>query len=57
MNNIETLQSFVDDWLENYDGDYLWRPSPNDRLMLADAIYGLIADDEFLRLVAQTRQE
>jgi hypothetical protein len=51
---IGAVQKYADEYVDEYElagdsGDYT--PSDHQRLLIADAINGLIADEDFLRLV------
>ena len=56
MKTIEQLERFVDDYIECYeldDDEEHHEPTEHERHLIADAINGLIADDDFLALVAE----
>lgn len=52
---ISDIAAFVDDYVEFYaldDGECYHEPTEHERLLIEDAINGLIADDEFEALMA-----
>lgn len=48
---VDELERFLDDYIECYeldDGESHHEPTEHERFLIADAINGLIADDDFL---------